>query len=165
MFCPTCGAEQLQGTSFCNVCGSELPKNQKDLNNDSQMMNSDIGTHQMQPHNQMMNSDMGMHQMQYPNQMMNPNMGMQQYPHQMPNQQININITHDQPKKSSRNKFIAALLAFLFGGFGIHKFYLGKPFWGILYLLFFWTFIPELVSYIEGICYICTPDDTWDQKY
>ncbi|MBR0519478.1 TM2 domain-containing protein [bacterium] len=104
---------------------------------------------------------------QYPNQM--PNMGMpNQYPNQMPmgipNQQINININNEQ-KKSSKNKILAAILAFFLGGFGIHKFYLGKPGWGLLYLLAFWTGIPYFIALIESIMYLCTSDDDWNRKY
>lgn len=163
MFCPACGTEQLPGTTFCNVCGFELPKELKDLDNNSQIMNSDRGIHQMQYPNQMTNPNMGNMQ-QYPNQMQ-MGMTMQQYPNQIPNQQININITTNESKKTSKNKLLATILALFLGGFGIHKFYLGKPFWGILYLLFFWTGIPGLVAFIEAICYICTSDDNWDKKY
>ena len=119
----------------------------------------------MQYPNQMPN--MGM-PMQYPNQM--PNMGMpMQYPNQMPNmgmpnQQININITHEPPQ-SSKNKYLAALLAFFFGGFGLHKFYLGKPGLGFLYLLTCWTGIPYFVALIESIMYLCTSNDDWNRKY
>ena len=163
MFCPACGTEQLPGTTFCNVCGFELPKELKDLDNNSQIMNSDRGIHQMQYPNQMTNPNMGNMQ-QYPNQMQ-MGMTMQQYPNQIPNQQININITTNESKKTSKNKLLATILALFLGGFGIHKFYLGKPFWGILYLLFFWTGIPGLVAFIEAICYICTSDDNWNKKY
>ena len=38
-----------------------------------------------------------------------------------------------------KSKTVAALLAFLVGGFGIHHFYLGNPLLGVLYLLFCWT--------------------------
>ena len=39
-----------------------------------------------------------------------------------------------------KNRFIAALLAIFLGGFGVHKFYLGK--WnGIFYLLLCWTYV------------------------
>ncbi|MBX9704718.1 MAG: NINE protein, partial [Gammaproteobacteria bacterium] len=36
---------------------------------------------------------------------------------------------------NQRNRIVAALLAIFLGGFGIHKFYLGKTGQGILYLL------------------------------
>lgn len=53
-----------------------------------------------------------------------------------------------------KSKTTAAILAILLGGFGIHKFYLGKTAAGVLYLLFFWTFIPAIVALIEGIIYL-----------
>ncbi|TRU24990.1 MAG: NINE protein [Microcystis aeruginosa Ma_SC_T_19800800_S464] len=50
-----------------------------------------------------------------------------------------------------RNRTIAALLAFFLGYLGIHKFYLGENLAGILYLLFFWTFIPGIIAFFEFI--------------
>jgi hypothetical protein len=64
-----------------------------------------------------------------------------------------------------RDKWIAVVLAFFLGGFGIHKFYLGKTAQGFLYLLFFWTFIPWIVSFIEFIIYLLTPEDVFRAKY
>lgn len=49
------------------------------------------------------------------------------------------------------NKIAYGLLAIFLGGFGIHRFYAGKPISGVLYLLFCWTFIPTIISFIEGI--------------
>jgi hypothetical protein len=65
----------------------------------------------------------------------------------------------------SRNKLVAALLAILLGGFGIHKFYLGKIAQGVLYLVFCWTFIPALVGFGEGIVYLATSDQEFERKY
>ena len=48
---------------------------------------------------------------------------------------------------AKKNKVIAAILALLFGGLGLHKFYLGKILWGVIYLLFCWTGIPCLNPY------------------
>ncbi|MCL2178078.1 MAG: TM2 domain-containing protein [Cystobacterineae bacterium] len=59
----------------------------------------------------------------------------------------------------------AALLAFFLGGFGIHKFYLGRPFQGILCLLFFWTLIPGIIAFIEFIVYLCMSDESFAAKY
>ena len=53
-----------------------------------------------------------------------------------------------------KNMFIAAILAFTLGWFGAHKFYLGKMKSGIIYLLFFWTFIPFFISIVEGFGYL-----------
>lgn len=64
-----------------------------------------------------------------------------------------------------KNKTTAGVLALLFGGLGVHKFYLGKIGYGILYLLFCWTFIPSLVSLIEGIMILTSTDEAFNQKY
>ena len=42
------------------------------------------------------------------------------------------------------------LLALFVGGLGIHKFWLGETGIGILYLLFFWSFIPALVAILDA---------------
>ncbi|XTZ38308.1 NINE protein [Salmonella enterica] len=65
----------------------------------------------------------------------------------------------------SKSKITAALLAFFLGGFGAHKFYLGKIGQGILYLIFCWTFIPALIAFIEFIIYLCTSDEDFARKY
>lgn len=36
-----------------------------------------------------------------------------------------------------KSKIVAGIFGILLGSFGIHKFYLGKPVMGILYILFF----------------------------
>ncbi len=64
-----------------------------------------------------------------------------------------------------KNRLVAALFAFFLGGFGIHKFYLGKIGQGLLYLLFCWTFIPSLIAFIEGIIYLCNTDEAFSRKY
>jgi uncharacterized protein involved in response to NO len=37
--------------------------------------------------------------------------------------------------------------------------------WGILYVLFCWTFIPALAGIIEGIIYLTKSDEEFDAKY
>ncbi|PLW80803.1 hypothetical protein C0585_00735, partial [Candidatus Woesearchaeota archaeon] len=49
--------------------------------------------------------------------------------------------------------------------FGAHKFFLGKPGQGLVYLLFFWTGIPSLVGLIEGIIYLVMDDYAFYEKY
>jgi len=66
---------------------------------------------------------------------------------------------------SGKSKIAAALFAIFLGGLGIHKFYLGRVGWGILYILFCWTFIPAIVGFIEGIVYLTMSDDAFARKY
>lgn len=67
--------------------------------------------------------------------------------------------------KSNKNKVVAALLAIFLGGIGIHKFYLGSVGWGVLYILFAWTWIPMIVGFIEGLMYLFMSDKTFEAKY
>ena len=64
-----------------------------------------------------------------------------------------------------KNRTTASLLAFVFGGLGIHKFYLGKTIQGIFYLLFCWTWIPSLIAFIEFIIYITMSDKEFNKRY
>jgi TM2 domain-containing membrane protein YozV len=68
-------------------------------------------------------------------------------------------------RRSSKNKVVAALLAIFLGGIGIHKFYLGKVGWGIMYLIFCWTWIPMIVSFIEAIIYLTMSEKDFEAKY
>ncbi len=66
----------------------------------------------------------------------------------------------------NKSRIAAGVLALLIGGFGVHKFYCGHIGFGILYLLFFWTFIPAIIALIEGILYLtCQNDELFTQKY
>ena len=64
-----------------------------------------------------------------------------------------------------KSRIAAALLAFFLGGFGAHKFYLGKIGQGFLYLIFCWTFIPAIIAFIEFIIYLCDSDEKFARKY
>ncbi len=64
-----------------------------------------------------------------------------------------------------KNKVIAGLLAIFLGSFGIHKFYLGQNGLGVLHLVFFWTYIPSLVGFIEGIVMLCSSNETLERRY
>lgn len=66
---------------------------------------------------------------------------------------------------NGKSKVAAALLAFFLGGFGAHKFYLGQIGRGILYLVFFWTFIPAIIAFIEFIIFLTMSDESFNQKY
>lgn len=64
-----------------------------------------------------------------------------------------------------KNKMVAGLLAILLGGLGIHKFYLGNNFKGILYIVFCWCYIPAILGLIEGIQILCSNDENFQLKY
>lgn len=85
---------------------------------------------------------------------------------------IHINIVNDNSHKNDLsaasfrsnihvvNKVTYLLLAFFLGGVGAHKFYAGYTTAGILYLLFFWTWIPMLISLIEFVIGCCKASDS-----
>tara|TARA_X000001036_G_C19987485_1_gene524881 strand:+ start:149 stop:478 length:330 start_codon:yes stop_codon:yes gene_type:complete len=66
---------------------------------------------------------------------------------------------------SGKSKLAAVLFAFFLGGFGGHKFYLGQTGLGVLYLVFFWTFIPALIALIEMILLLVMSDEEFAEKY
>lgn len=50
-----------------------------------------------------------------------------------------------------KNRFVALVFALVLGSFGLHKFYLGHILAGIMYLIFSWTGIPTILSFIDVI--------------
>lgn len=64
-----------------------------------------------------------------------------------------------------KSKLASALLAIFLGDFGAHKFYLGRPGMGILYLLFFWTGIPAVIGIIEGIMYLLQSEESFQENH
>ncbi|HYC60677.1 MAG TPA: TM2 domain-containing protein [Thermoanaerobaculia bacterium] len=69
------------------------------------------------------------------------------------------------PMAGTRSRVAAGILALFLGGIGAHKFYLGQPGLGIVYLLLVWTFVPAIVAVIEGIVYLCMSDAAFNTKY
>lgn len=70
-----------------------------------------------------------------------------------------------RPPGERRSKTVAAVLALLIGGFGIHHFYLGNAMLGVLYLLLCWTLLPALIAFVEAIVFLCMSDEAFDRKY
>jgi TM2 domain-containing membrane protein YozV len=70
-----------------------------------------------------------------------------------------------QPYSRTKSRIAAFILAWVLGGIGGHKFYLGQAGQGILYLLFCWTFIPGIIAFVEGIIYLTMSDERFWQKY
>ena len=70
---------------------------------------------------------------------------------------------------TDRNKYIAAILAFLFGPLGIHRFYLGKTGSGIVMLVLTCTivglFVTGLWALIDSIRYLVMSDTEFAARY
>lgn len=64
-----------------------------------------------------------------------------------------------------KTKGTAIVLAFLLGGIGVHKFYLGQSGQGVLYLLFCWTLIPAFIAFIEIFMYAFMSDAEFNGRY
>jgi TM2 domain-containing membrane protein YozV len=66
-----------------------------------------------------------------------------------------------------KSRSVAAILAFA-GTLtisGLHKFYLGQPLWGLLYVLLSWTPIPKVASAIEGVWYLAQDEETFERNF
>ena len=68
-------------------------------------------------------------------------------------------------KKEMKSRTIAILLALFLGGLGIHKFYLGENKYGVIYLLFCWTYIPALFAMIEAIQMMAMGEKKFNEKF
>ncbi len=67
--------------------------------------------------------------------------------------------------KAMKQKIVALLLCFFFGGFGFHKFYLGQFGWGMAYLLFFWTYIPFIAAFVEFFILAFTSEEDFNRQF
>jgi TM2 domain-containing membrane protein YozV len=71
-------------------------------------------------------------------------------------------------RTTPKNRQVAIILAF--AGMtipvaGFHKFYLGQPVWGIVYLLLSWTPIPHIASAIEAVWYLTQDSTHFDNNF
>ena len=64
-----------------------------------------------------------------------------------------------------KNKLVAAILAILLGGLGVHEFYLGRTGKGVLMLIFCWTGIPAVIGFVQGIMILVSNDENFQLKY
>lgn len=73
----------------------------------------------------------------------------------------------------AKNKWIAAVLALLLGGIGVHKFYLGRNKEGIIMLLCFFPgmflvvpiIVTSVIAFIEGIIYLVKSEQEFHDQY
>ncbi len=79
-----------------------------------------------------------------------------------------------------KSKYVAAALAFVFGIFGTHRFYLGQRFLGIVYFFLFFTglivtmeegdefpliVLPAVLGFIDSILLAVMPQEEFDERY
>lgn len=73
------------------------------------------------------------------------------------------------PIRSDRNKYVAAVIAFLFGVLGIHRFYLGRTGSGIAMLVMTCTVVGMLVTgpwaFVDMIRYLIMSDEEFAARY
>lgn len=70
----------------------------------------------------------------------------------------------DKPK-SRKIAAVLALTGTLIPIAGLHKFYLGQPLWGLVYLLLSWTPIPHAASAMEGVWYLLQDEHEFDGNF
>lgn len=71
----------------------------------------------------------------------------------------------DKQKVVGKSKIIAIILVIVLGRFGAHKFYLGKPAIGFLYIIFSrYQFIVFLCA-CDIIMYLFMKNETWLKEY
>lgn len=68
-------------------------------------------------------------------------------------------LTNEFRQKRRVSKALYIILALFLGGIGMHKFYAHKYVLGVIYILFFWTFIPAFIAFIETIFALFKPAD------
>lgn len=67
--------------------------------------------------------------------------------------------------KSRKIATVLALTGTVIPISGFHKFYLGQPLWGIVYLLLSWTPIPHVASAIDAVWYLAQDGDEFDRNF
>ncbi|HFC00450.1 MAG TPA: TM2 domain-containing protein, partial [Phaeodactylibacter sp.] len=77
-----------------------------------------------------------------------------------------------------KKKGTTALLALMFGLFGVHRFYLGQRLKGFLQVILFMItmiitieedapviFIPAIIGFIDAVLFYVMPEEEFDEKY
>lgn len=60
-----------------------------------------------------------------------------------------------------KSKVTAGVFALLLGGVGLQHFYVGAWGWGIISILFCWTYVPVVLGVVHGIRLLTMPDESF----
>jgi TM2 domain-containing membrane protein YozV len=72
---------------------------------------------------------------------------------------------HSTTSKNRQVAIILAVASMTIPVAGFHKFYLGQPAWGLVYLLLSWTPIPHIASAIEAVWYLTQDNTHFESKF
>lgn len=64
-----------------------------------------------------------------------------------------------------KSRPIAVLLSLFLGFVGIQKFYLRQTWFGVMYVLLSFTFVPFIASLLEALVYACMSDKEFDERF
>ena len=161
--CPSCGAENVEGTRFCVKCGTTLPASPQP---EQWRQSGDLG---QQPTAQQDYSSSGYSQ-QPP-----PASGYPSYTPQQDSLSGYQQQAGDWMAQGANKKMAAGICGILLGGFGVHKFILGYNTEGIIMLaawvigMFLTCGIASIavgiVGLIEGSIYLTKSDEEFVRTY
>ena len=162
--CPSCGAENVEGTRFCVKCGTTLPASPQP---ESWRQSGDLGQQQTQQDYQQSSgySTPQTPPSGYPSYSQQPQDQLSAYQQQ----------AGDWMAQGANKKMAAGICGILLGGFGVHKFILGYNTEGIIMLaawvlgLIFTCGIASMavsvIGIIEGIMYLTKSDEEFVRTY
>ena len=67
--------------------------------------------------------------------------------------------------KNRQVAIVLALASMTIPVAGFHKFYLGQPIWGIVYLLLSWTPIPHIAAAIDVVWYLTQDNNRFERNF
>jgi TM2 domain-containing membrane protein YozV len=160
--CPSCGAENVEGTRFCVKCGTTLPASPQP---ESWRQSGDLGQQQTQDYQSSGYSAPQTPSSGYPSYSSTPQDSLSSYQQQ----------AGDWMAQGANKKMAAGICGILLGGFGVHKFILGYNTEGIIMLaawvigMFLTCGIASIavgvVGLIEGIIYLTKSDEEFVRTY
>lgn len=165
--CPSCGAENVEGTRFCVKCGTTLPASPQP---ESWRQSGDLGQQQAQQDYQ----SGGYQPSGYPPPQPPPS-GYPSYTPQQDSLSSYQQQAGDWMAQGANKKMAAGICGILLGGFGVHKFILGYNTEGII-MLVAWvvgmfltcgiaSIAVGIVGLIEGIIYLTKSDEEFVRTY